>query len=59
MKLKHELGGSVKEVLAGAMLGEVTEPPRISLGVGVVVAKAGTGWISKRVASRRKVGGGD
>ena len=46
-------------MLAGAKLGDVTEPTRISLGVGEVVAKAGTGWISKRVASRRKVGGGD
>ena len=59
MKLTHELGGSVKELLAGAKLEEVTEPTRISLRVGVEVAKAGTGWISKRVASRRKVGGGD
>ena len=53
--------GSVRELLAGAQFGEVTEPNKISLEVrasGEVVAKARTGRISKRVASRRKVGGG-
>ena len=60
--LKHEPVGSVREVLAGAQLGEVTEPNKMSLEVrasGEVVAKARTGRISKTVASRRKVGEGD
>ena len=62
MWLKHEPVGSVRELLAGGQLGEVTEPNKMSLEVrtsGEVVAKARTGRISKRVASRRKVGGGD
>ena len=33
LELKHELGGSVREFLAGAKLGEVTEPNKISLVV--------------------------
>ena len=59
--LKHELSGSVKELQVGASLGKVTEPNKMSLEVrasGEVVAKAQTGRISKRVASRHKVGGG-
>ena len=31
--LKHELGGSVKELQVGAKLGEVTEPNKMSLRV--------------------------
>ena len=57
--LKHALGGSVKEVLVGAKLGEVTEPTGMRGAAGEVVPKVLTGRISKRVASRRKFGGGD
>ena len=56
--LKHEPVGSVRELLPGAQLEEVTEPNKMSLQVrdsGEVVAKARTGRFSKRVASRRKV----
>ena len=31
--LKHELGGSVKELKVGVSLGKVTEPNKMSLGV--------------------------
>ena len=30
--LKHELGGSVKELQVGAKLGKVTEPNKMTLG---------------------------
>ena len=55
LQLKHEAGGSVKEWQVGAMLGEVTEPNKMTLRVEKCWKACNYSMISKRVASRCKV----